>query len=71
VAAESGCLACHRIGTHGNRGPGPDLTYAGSELSRQAIERALNDPTQPMPSFSHLPKAKFAALVVFLSLLQR
>jgi hypothetical protein len=27
--------------------------------------------TQPMPSFSHLPKAKFAALVVFLSLLQR
>jgi hypothetical protein len=70
VAAESGCLACHRIGEAGNAGPGPDLTHVGSTRSATAIERAIINPTAPMPSFRHLPKAKLKALVTFLSLLR-
>src|SRR5918998_4670191 len=30
VAAQSGCLACHKIGENGNDGPGPELTDIGS-----------------------------------------
>jgi mono/diheme cytochrome c family protein len=70
VAAQSGCLACHRIGEYGNEGPGPDLTHIASRLPAQAIARTLVRPTAPMPSFRHLPKAKFNALVEFLSLLR-
>jgi hypothetical protein len=69
VAVQSGCLACHRIGEYGNSGPGPDLTHIASRLPSQAIARTLVRPTAPMPSFRHLPKAKFNALVEFLSLL--
>jgi hypothetical protein len=71
VAAQSGCLGCHRIGEDGNRQPGPDLTNAGSTLSPALIERALINPTEPMPSFEHLPTTKLRALVVFLSMLRR
>jgi ubiquinol-cytochrome c reductase cytochrome b subunit/menaquinol-cytochrome c reductase cytochrome b/c subunit len=70
VAAESGCLACHRIGTAGNRGPGPDLTRVGDRLPPLAIERTLIRPTPPMPSFRNLPPARKRALVAFLSLLR-
>jgi len=70
VVAQSGCLACHRIGEAGNAGPGPDLTHVGSKLPPNAIERAIINPTAPMPSFRNLPKAKLKALVVFLSLLR-
>jgi mono/diheme cytochrome c family protein len=70
VAAQSGCLACHRIGEAGNDGPGPDLTELGGRLPRLAIERTLVKPTRPMPAFTRLPKAKFRALVTFLSLLR-
>jgi ubiquinol-cytochrome c reductase cytochrome b subunit/menaquinol-cytochrome c reductase cytochrome b/c subunit len=65
--AQSGCLACHSIGQSGNRGPGPSLDHVGSMLSRRGIEHALISPTAPMPSFKHLPPAKFKALVTFLS----
>src|ERR1700681_2736361 len=27
VVAQTGCLACHKIGDNGNAGPGPDLTH--------------------------------------------
>jgi hypothetical protein len=70
VAAQSGCLACHRIGEYGNAGPGPDLTRVGSGLSGVQIARALLYAKAPMPSFRRLPKAKFQALVEFLSLLK-
>jgi hypothetical protein len=69
VTAQSGCLACHRIGEAGNAGPGPDLTHVGSRLPPTGIERAITNPTAPMPSFRNLPKAKLKALVTFLSLL--
>jgi hypothetical protein len=70
VSAQSGCLACHRIGDAGNAGPGRDLTHIGSMLSPAQIEHAIVDPSAPMPSFSKLPAAKFKALVEFLSLLR-
>src|SRR4051794_1946220 len=36
VAAQSGCLACHKFGENGNGGPGPPLTDIGDQLPRQA-----------------------------------
>jgi len=71
VTAQSGCLACHRIADQGHTSPGPDLTHVGSMLSPRGIERSIISPTEPMPSFKHLPEAKFKALVVFLSLLRQ
>lgn len=70
VVAQTGCLACHRIGEQGNSGPGPDLTHVGSKLSTEQIKRAILDPTAPMPSFKNLPREKLTAVVEFLSQLQ-
>jgi ubiquinol-cytochrome c reductase cytochrome b subunit/menaquinol-cytochrome c reductase cytochrome b/c subunit len=70
VAAQSGCLACHKIGENGNDGPGPELGDIGDRLPRQAIMRTLENPTAPMPSFRNLPPQKLNALVDFLSQLR-
>ena len=73
VVAQSGCLACHKIGENGNSGPGPPLTDIGSRLPSQAIARTLVNPTAPMPSFSGLQKNspdKFKALVAYVSQLK-
>jgi menaquinol-cytochrome c reductase cytochrome b/c subunit len=70
AVAQSGCLACHKIGENGNGGPGPNLTAIGSKLPRQAILRTLENPTAPMPSFAGLPEEKKAAMVDFLSQLR-
>src|ERR671920_767910 len=37
VAAQSGCLACHKFGESGNDGPGPPLEHIARRLPRQAI----------------------------------
>ena len=66
MVAQSGCLACHKIGENGNAGPGPDLTHIGSRLPAGAIARTLVNPTAPMPSFRNLPPKKFTAVVRFL-----
>jgi menaquinol-cytochrome c reductase cytochrome b/c subunit len=73
VVAQSGCLACHKIGENGNDGPGPHLTDVGDRLPSQAIARTLVNPTAPMPSFIGLKKGspdKFRALVTYLSQLR-
>ena len=70
VAAQSGCLACHKIGENGNDGPGPHLTDIGDELPPAAIRRTLDNPTAPMPSFRNLPEQKKSALVAFLGSLR-
>jgi ubiquinol-cytochrome c reductase cytochrome b subunit/menaquinol-cytochrome c reductase cytochrome b/c subunit len=73
VAAQAGCLACHKIGENGNSGPGPELTRIADRLPAQAIQRTLINPTAPMPSFSGLQKSspeKFRALVAFLGQLK-
>jgi menaquinol-cytochrome c reductase cytochrome b/c subunit len=67
IVAQSGCLACHKIGENGTRGPGPDLTDIADQLPRAAILRTLENPTAPMPSFAGMPEAKKTALVDFLS----
>jgi menaquinol-cytochrome c reductase cytochrome b/c subunit len=73
VAAQSGCLACHKIGENGNDGPGPQLTHVGSRVPQQAIDQTLRNPTAPMPSFAALARTqpeKFKALVSFLGQLK-
>jgi quinol---cytochrome c reductase cytochrome c subunit, bacillus type len=70
VVAQSGCLACHKIGENGNDGPGPELTDIGDKLFPAAIERTLDNPTAPMPSYRNLPAEKKQALVEFLSQLK-
>jgi ubiquinol-cytochrome c reductase cytochrome b subunit/menaquinol-cytochrome c reductase cytochrome b/c subunit len=70
VAAQSGCLACHKIGENGNGGPGPPLTKIADRLPMQAIAQTLRNPTAPMPSFKNLPPDKFRVLVDFLGQLK-
>jgi menaquinol-cytochrome c reductase cytochrome b/c subunit len=70
VAAQSGCLACHKIGENGNDGPGPHLTTIADKLPSGAIRRTLENPTAPMPSFRNMPPQKMNALVNFLSSLK-
>jgi len=70
VAAQSGCLACHKIGENGNDGPGPHLTDIGSKLLPGAIQRTLENPTAPMPSYRNLDPEKKQQLVQFLSQLK-
>jgi quinol---cytochrome c reductase cytochrome c subunit, bacillus type len=67
VAAQSGCLACHKIGENGNGGPGPNLTEIGARLPAAAIRRTLENPTAPMPSYRGLPEQKKNDLVAFLA----
>jgi ubiquinol-cytochrome c reductase cytochrome b subunit/menaquinol-cytochrome c reductase cytochrome b/c subunit len=73
VAAQSGCLACHKIGENGNGGPGPNLTDIADRLPAAGIQRTLINPTAPMPSFKSLQQnepEKFKALVAFLGRLK-
>jgi ubiquinol-cytochrome c reductase cytochrome b subunit/menaquinol-cytochrome c reductase cytochrome b/c subunit len=73
VVGQSGCLACHVIGSNGNNGPGPPLTHIGSKDPAAAIASTLINPTAPMPSFRNLAQqspTKFKNLVGFLSELQ-
>jgi menaquinol-cytochrome c reductase cytochrome b/c subunit len=69
VAAQSGCLACHKIGENGGD-LGPHLTEIGAVLDKGAIRRTLDNPTAPMPSFANLPEDKKAAMVDFLASLK-
>jgi menaquinol-cytochrome c reductase cytochrome b/c subunit len=67
IVAQSGCLACHKIGENGNGGPGPNLTNIADKLPKAAILRTLENPTAPMPSFAGMPEEKKTAMVDFLS----
>ena len=67
VVGQSGCEACHEIGSNGNNGPGPPLTHVGANRSVAAIASTLKNPTAPMPSFANLSPDKFNALVTFLA----
>ncbi len=67
VVAQSGCLACHKLGDNGNDGPGPDLTEIGARVPRNAIARSLEVGPSIMPSYSGLPPAKIQALTAYLA----
>jgi len=69
VTAQSGCLACHKIGENGGT-LGPDLTHVGDKLLPDAIRRTLDNPTSPMPSFRGLPVDKKTDIVAFLASLR-
>jgi menaquinol-cytochrome c reductase cytochrome b/c subunit len=70
ITAQSGCLACHKIGHNGNPGPGPELTDIANKLPKAALLRTLNNPTAPMPSYADMPVEKKQALVDFLAQLR-
>jgi hypothetical protein len=67
IIAQSGCLACHRIGSSGNNSVGADLTNVGDRLTRAEITHALRAPTPPMPSYRGLPKHALRILVSYLA----
>jgi quinol---cytochrome c reductase cytochrome c subunit, bacillus type len=67
VVAQSGCLACHKLGDNGNDGPGPELTEIGARIPRNAIARSLQVGPSIMPSYAGLPPAKFQALTAYLA----
>jgi menaquinol-cytochrome c reductase cytochrome b/c subunit len=67
VVAQSGCLACHKLGDNGNDGPGPELTNIGARIPRNAIARSLQVGPGIMPSYSGLPPQKQQALTAFLA----
>ena len=67
LVAASGCLGCHRIGTDGNDGPGPDLTHIGARLSRAQIAHALVKPRAPMPSYRKMSPPDRQVLVDYLA----
>ena len=74
VMAQSGCLACHKVGENGNDGPGPELTDIADRLPAAGIQRTLINPTAPMPSFKSLQQKspeKFRDLVAFLGRLKK
>jgi mono/diheme cytochrome c family protein len=70
IAAQSGCLGCHKFGENGNDGPGPALTKIGAKLPPQAIARTLDNPSGVMPSFRDMPPEKKQALVEYLGSLR-
>lgn len=67
VAAQSGCLACHKFGENGNGGPGPELTHIGERIPRAAIIRSLQIGPGIMPSYRDLPPEKLNAVADFLA----
>jgi menaquinol-cytochrome c reductase cytochrome b/c subunit len=69
VVAQSGCLACHKIGDNGGT-LGPELTEIGAKLPAQGIARTLVNPAGIMPRYNSLPPEKFDAAVKFLASLQ-
>lgn len=70
VAAQAGCLACHKIGHNGNDGPGPELTDIANKLPKAALLRTLENPTAPMPSYADMPTERKQELVDFLAQLR-
>lgn len=70
VTAQSGCLACHKIGENGNDGPGPELTKIGERLPRAAIARSLQIGPGIMPSYSNLSRKKQDELTAYLASLR-
>jgi menaquinol-cytochrome c reductase cytochrome b/c subunit len=69
VVAQSGCLACHKLGDNGNNGPGPELTHIGSRIPRAAVIRSLQIGPGIMPAYKDLPPDKQEAVASFLSYL--
>jgi quinol-cytochrome oxidoreductase complex cytochrome b subunit len=70
IVAQSGCLACHKIGDNGNGTLGPNLTQVGARIPRNAILRSLKAGPSIMPSFQNLGQQKLNQVADFLSYLK-
>jgi menaquinol-cytochrome c reductase cytochrome b/c subunit len=66
VVAQSGCLACHKIGENGGT-LGPNLTHIAQRVPRAAIVRSVEIGPGEMPSFRDLSEKKLNELADFLS----
>jgi mono/diheme cytochrome c family protein len=69
IVAQSGCLACHKLGDNGNNGPGPELTHIGQRIPRSAVIRSVQIGPGIMPSYRDLGQQKIDAVADFLSYL--
>jgi quinol-cytochrome oxidoreductase complex cytochrome b subunit len=69
IVAQSGCLACHKLGENGNNGPGPELTHIGQRIPREAIIRSVEIGPGIMPSYRNLGQEEINAVADFLSYL--
>jgi menaquinol-cytochrome c reductase cytochrome b/c subunit len=67
ITAQSGCLACHKIGENGNNGPGPELTHIGARVPEAAILRSLQIGPGIMPSYKDLSPEKQEQVAQFLA----
>ena len=67
LVAESGCLACHKLGENGNNGPGPELTHIGSRVPRAAIIRSIEIGPGEMPEFKDFSPEQLRQIGDFLS----
>ena len=70
VVAQTGCLACHKIGDNGNGTLGPNLTQVWARIPRNAILRSLTAGAGQMPSFQNLGEQKLNQAADFLSYLK-
>jgi quinol---cytochrome c reductase cytochrome c subunit, bacillus type len=69
VVAQSGCLACHKIGDNGGV-LGPNLTQIGARIPRNAILRSLKAGPGIMPSFQGLGEKKLNEVADYLAYLK-
>jgi mono/diheme cytochrome c family protein len=67
IVAQSGCLACHKIGESGNGSLGPNLTRIGARESRESILRTLKAGPGIMPSFQNLGEERLSRVASFLA----
>jgi menaquinol-cytochrome c reductase cytochrome b/c subunit len=67
IVAQSGCLACHKLGTNGNNGPGPELTHIGARIPRTAIIRSVQIGPGGMPEFRDFTPKQLSEIGDFLS----
>ena len=65
VVAQSGCLACHKIGENGNA-LAPELTEIGAKLPATAIERTIEIGPSFMPPYD-IPEKQKQEVVKFLA----
>jgi quinol---cytochrome c reductase cytochrome c subunit, bacillus type len=70
VVAQSGCLACHKIGDNGNGTLGPNLTQIGARIPRNAILRSLKAGPGIMPAFQNLGQKKLNEVADYLAYLK-
>ena len=66
VVAQSGCLACHKIGENGGT-LGPNLSHIGTRIPRNGILRSLRAGPGIMPAFDTLPQRKLNEIADYLA----